>query len=202
MTPLLQAGGYIPFARKILEQAQTFPWSIQGFGMFRLYLTGDIRLHVWNSNFRVPFVDDIHNHPWDFESVVLAGKITDSSYLFDSGHHGETQETQIKCGPGGGLLSKARVGRLQKVSTRLFFPQERYELPSYAIHSTAYEQGTVTLMQKTRTDPNPEHALVYHPKGKAWVSAEPRHATLDEVQEMAESALQRFDLDARIVRQP
>lgn len=67
--------------KAILEKARAYKWSIQGFGMLRLYLSAEVRLHVWDSRFRVPGVTDIHDHSWDFESEVAAGEVLQRRYL-------------------------------------------------------------------------------------------------------------------------
>ena len=45
-------------------------WSLQGLGMFRLYLSHEKRLHVWDARFRTSDVSVIHTHPWHFTSEV------------------------------------------------------------------------------------------------------------------------------------
>ena len=50
--------------RAILRNAHDFDWSLQGFGMFRAYLCDMVRVHVWDSRFRVQGVSDVHDHPY------------------------------------------------------------------------------------------------------------------------------------------
>lgn len=70
-----------PLVRSVLENWANHRWSLQGFGMLRAYLSDrKLRLHVWNSKFAVPDVTTIHDHPWNFESLVVAGKITNTRY--------------------------------------------------------------------------------------------------------------------------
>jgi hypothetical protein len=95
-------------ARTILEHATDFQWSIQGFGMLRLYLAPDVRLHVWSESHQVPNVSLIHDHPWHFTSHVLSRKIANVRYRIEPiGEHTHTME-RIRCGPGGGALGDSR----------------------------------------------------------------------------------------------
>ena len=47
------------WVRTLLSKPLGFDWSIQGFGMIRLYLSPNLRLHIWNSRGRVKNVSDI-----------------------------------------------------------------------------------------------------------------------------------------------
>lgn len=40
----------------VLEQPHRREWSLQGFGMLRTYLSFDMRLNIWNRQFRIPNV--------------------------------------------------------------------------------------------------------------------------------------------------
>ncbi len=71
-------------ALKLLETSavrpEAFEWSLQGFGMLRLYLSKEVRLHVWDDRYAVKNVTTIHTHPWHFRSTVLFGELTDVLY--------------------------------------------------------------------------------------------------------------------------
>lgn len=51
------------FVKTILSNPENFKWSIQGLGMLRVYLSDEVRLHIWDSRFKVPGVSPLHNHP-------------------------------------------------------------------------------------------------------------------------------------------
>ena len=70
-------------AAEILRRPHGYKWSLQGFGMLRLYLSDNIRLHVWTTEHRVENVSDIHDHPWDFISTVLFGQLKTNAII----HH-------------------------------------------------------------------------------------------------------------------
>jgi hypothetical protein len=199
--------------KTILEQARRYEWSLQGFGMFRLYLSKAVRLHVWDSRFAVEGVTTIHTHPWNFTSTVVAGRITDRLYAHVSVTRNATHTKQkIVCGPGGGACSEppapVRLELIQEVAltpevfecpiSRRSHDVDRYRVPvssgsSYgltaeAAHETLYDDGTVTIIEREFTA-DTEHAYVFVPVGTEWVSAEPHAATVMQVDEMAHKAL-------------
>src|SRR6266702_4521226 len=90
--------------RKLLEKPDN-RWQLQGMGMFRLYLTKEWRLHLWDDRFKVPNVTMIHDHPWDFDSYILAGKLTNQVYQKVPNCAWSHREETIVCGPGGGLCT-------------------------------------------------------------------------------------------------
>lgn len=159
-------------------------WSLQGFGMFRRYLSKTERLHVWDSRFSVPGVSTIHDHPWDFESRVLAGTVVNRLYTVKEPTVGvrPTHNCQrIKCGVGGCLVGDAPV--LADLSVRSQWAYtwgERYEEKAHEIHESFPSDGTVTLVTRTFKK-DAEHANVFFPYGTEWVSAEPRSATSGEI---------------------
>lgn len=102
--------------KSILENPtpQTRNWSLQGFGFLRSYLSSELRLHVWDSRYRVKNVSGIHTHPWDFDSYIVAGELHQFRYKevginrrdieeFDATAPDAYFRSVIKAGPGGGL---------------------------------------------------------------------------------------------------
>lgn len=180
--------------RTILSAPLRYEWSIQGLGMLRMYLSKEVRLHIWHLAYRVPGVSDIHDHPWDFESEVVCGWIRDHEYELVAGE--PTHQMQvIRCGTGGGVFGEPSPVRLQKVEapaigiTKATGSVYRHE--STAIHRSEPANGTVTIVRRTfKTDT--EHARVFFPLGTEWVSAEPRQATVEEVIAFTGAAMRRL----------
>lgn len=151
----------------VLAYSERHEWTLQGFGMLRTYLGEDrrLRLHVWDSRFRTTDVSDIHDHPWDFESLVLRGSIRDVRYdARDPRRYGAGRAShhlgRILCGP-----SPAVRGPQDVEPTWLFKQSDQ-----------TYEAG--------------ERYVMHHcwPLGTEWVSAEPRAATPEEVREITRGA--------------
>ena len=60
-------------------------WTVQGFGFLRTYFGPPnapkmYRLNLWDHHFTVPNVSTIHDHPWDFTSVIVAGEFANQRY--------------------------------------------------------------------------------------------------------------------------
>lgn len=178
-------------ARKILEHATDYKWSLQGFGMLRLYLAPDVRLHVWSESHRAKDVSLIHDHPWHFTSHVLSRGITNIRYRLEPDGNAHTHVTErIRCGPGGGALGNARLVRLVAQEHEIVPAGARYSQRSYEIHESYPRDGAVSIIHRTLdTTADTEHAWVYYPIDKNWVSAEPRDATREEVINITTNAL-------------
>lgn len=174
------------FVKYILENptAMGRQWSYQGFGMLRLYLYGakEWRLHVWSPGMAVPGVTTIHNHPWDFESLVLSGRLRNMKFEESTApdrrvtHH----KAVIRCGEDACMMTAPESVTLTPAGTDIFPPGGWYEQSAAEIHHTLTDVGTVTLIRR-RFGSDPDHASVYWPVGQKWVDATPRPATPEEI---------------------
>jgi hypothetical protein len=176
--------------KTILENAGAFKWSLQGLGMLRLYLSTEVRLHIWDSRYAVPNVSTMHDHPWSFDSLIVAGWVNQYRYTLDL--HGEDfLFSVLQCGPGGCAKTQPTAVRLRKGRCESYQEGQTYRQRHDEIHQSIPEDGTVTLVTRTFRE-DTEHARVFWPNGTAWVSAEPRPATPAEVQEITGHALNRW----------
>lgn len=179
----------------VLAHPQRREWSIQGFGMLRTYLSPDLRLHIWDSDYRVESVSDIHDHPWHFESTVLSGTIENRRYralpnTFPPSHH----RGRIVCGPNPAEHGPKEVAsvRLEQWCEGVYRPGDTYSMQADELHASFPSPSAVTLIKRTKADKDPDRAYVYWPIGSEWVSAEPRPATTDEVKRIINRALNRW----------
>lgn len=178
--------------KAILERASAHPWSLQGMGMFRLYLSREVRLHVWDMRFTVERVSTVHTHPWDFESNVLSGCITDRIYANVEGCDPTHYRQQIVCGPGGGTSAAPEPVAIRCIQNLTHITGEAYSRAHDEIHESVPKSGTVTLLRRVFHE-DTEHAHVYYAFDRSWISAEPRDATEQEVLAMARMALDRWE---------
>lgn len=171
-----------PLVSTILQHAETFEWSLQGFGMFRLYLSKELRLHVWSPEHAYKDVDTVHTHPWDFESIVLQGSIRNRRYVLndDPNTPQRWQQQKIVCGPCGGPAEDAKPVQLEVLKEITWNAGERYCQFANEIHESIPQAGTITLVRRT-FHADTEHAHVFFATGRSWRSAIPRPATRDEV---------------------
>lgn len=187
--------------RFVVERAASYKWSIQGFGMLRLYLEGsrEPRLNIWDSRYRVPHVSMIHTHPWNFASLIVSGKLTNVRYR--RAHSGdssasivEMHASTIKPGPGGGLrrhageyLEGEDFHRLVEMPAERYLPGDIYFQEANEIHVSLPEDGCITINLRDRV--GEDVATTFWPRGTEWVSAVPREATPEEVEDIAQFAL-------------
>lgn len=186
----------------VLLHPEKHSWTLQGFGMLRTYLSLAIRIHVWDSRFRVPSVTDIHDHPWDFESLVLRGSIRNiryevrevdpkkkeqpsagsAPYLYNEG--------RILCGPAPMRkgAEEIRPILLSVRSDEVVEAGQTYRMTANEVHRSVPEDGTVTMCRRVFTKPDTERARVYWAFGSPWISAEPRAATPEEVEAVCKDA--------------
>lgn len=196
-----------PLVHDVLRNWINRKWTLQGFGMLRTYVSKELRLHVWDRRFAVPKVTTIHDHPWDFDSFVISGRIVNTRYRVRPCAHTDAQvdalrirapfvKAQIVCGPGTGNDPKALKAAgdrvwLEPLEPETYGPGDSYWQRSDEVHHTSYADGTVTLVHR-QFKADTEHAHVYFKADEEWVSAEPRDATPDEVSQIVDLALSRF----------
>ena len=157
--------------------------------MLRLYLDYGCRLHIWHSSLRVPHVTEVHAHPWDFTSTVIAGQLINRRYCLDE--YGKTYLRHLlKCGEGGGLVGQVEPCKLKECFPEVYAEGQSYSQMNHEIHRTEARNGTVTICQRRfRSDADHANVYVMQAPDVEFVSAEPRPATLEEVRFVTENAL-------------
>jgi len=169
-------------------------WTVQGFGFLRTYFGPPsnpkrFRLNLWDSRFAVPNVSTIHDHPWDFSSVIVAGVFANVRYDVD--RDGKTHHVAVIRTGEQSDLQKLDVHECGLIARKpeLYAPGDTYRQNASEVHETFFKDGTVTLNERTG---DTEHARVFWPFATDWVHAKPRSARLSEVMEAAEDALRRW----------
>lgn len=171
-------------------------WTLQGFGMLRTYL-GDAeewRLHVWDSRFRVPGVTDVHDHPWDFASRVLAGVLVNRRFNVVPGRPTHWR-TSIECGEDAHVVGEAEPVHLLTRSIEVYSASHErfrsYRQAADEIHVTESLDGTVSVVRRSFHEDR-DHASVFVPDGEEWIDAIPRRASGDEIDEILTLACGRW----------
>jgi len=179
----------VPLVRQILMTAFAHQWTLQGFGMLRLHLNDNVRLHVWDDRYRVPNVSMIHDHlQWGFESSVVAGQITNHRYTENnSGKGGPYEFMVIKPGADAYAKTEPKTVFLEETEIEFLHAGMTYSQAPSEIHRSEAANGTVTLMRKHLTDD--DSARVFWEAGTSWVDAKPRAATYSEVNDIVGNAL-------------
>jgi hypothetical protein len=190
--------------KEILSNPLQYDWSIQGLGMLRTYLDpeGVDRLHIWdistaktfNENGAIP--STIHDHPWDFTSVIYSGRmgnlrfqeVTDGGEVF--------RGARIRCGVGGGIVSQRDameydLMHLDAKQDNPCDPGDSYHQFAEELHESYPSVGAVTVITREFKEDR-DHARVFWRQGD-WVSAEPRPATIAEIEHFTGLALRRWN---------
>lgn len=190
-----------PLVANVLQDDKR-AWTVQGFGFLRTYFGPAsapkmYRLNLWDSHFTVPNVSTIHDHPWDFVSVIVAGEFINQRYDQCTRDYSKPDPgqfthafTTIKTGEGGGLEKSAiRSCVLDPSREEHYLPGDVYGQRANEIHETKFADGSVTLNKRVG---DTEHARVFWPYGTDWVDAIPRAATKDEVTSAVLHSLRRW----------
>lgn len=179
-----------------IDHAPDTAWSLQGLGMFRYYFSEHLRLHVWVPALAVPNVSVIHDHPWDFESHVIAGSIKNSTYRVYSNPASHFMAQKIKCGVGTHTTSAPYPIGLEAHTPTIYKAGNSYKMVGSQLHkSIVPPTGAITLVERFFTKTDKEHATVCYLKEIGWVSAEPRQATASELATMRALAKDLLTVD-------
>lgn len=172
--------------------------------MLRLYLGGlfEPRLNIWDSRYRVPDVSMIHTHPWNFSSVIVSGELTNVRYRELSAAENSSEfeffhSSIIKPGPAGGLRRSSGDEmqdepnshcRLVAFPPEIYKPGDLYSQKAEEIHVSLPSDGCITVNLRERV--GEDVARTFWPLGKSWVSAVPREATKQEIEDITRLALE------------
>lgn len=177
---------------KILNNPFDYDWELQGFGMLRTYIDKNTRLQIWLNSFIVPGVTDVHTHPWDFESYIYQGSIT--NYIFKEHNYHEPHFNSwheydrclILTGEHAYVKEKEKV-LLDGYGTYSFTKGDKYFHGKNIPHRIDFVDGTITILTKQNIQKD-NLAYSYVPNGGEWVSAAPKMATNKEVRIFIEAA--------------
>lgn len=182
--------------KKILEHAKDYEWELKGLGMMRTYLSEDTKIHVWDSRHAVPNVSLTHEHPWSFESTVIAGRLLQyrltaipmlDNALTDHPVH-PYMRSVVQCGPGGCLLADPTLVHLERHAREVYTEGQSYSQLCDEIHQSYPDDGTVTVVRRINYR-EPRAAAVYWPHGTDWVSSDPVMATPSKIEDIAQRSL-------------
>lgn len=180
---------------QLLKAPHTLSWTMQGLGMLRTVVgpSERFRVNIWHHDLLVPGVSRIHDHPWDFESLVLAGEMRNYKMEPCVKGAGSCYDFKcIRCGPGGGPTGNGGVGFwLAEMPVRTYGPGESYRQEAKEVHFTDFVDGTVTINDRREVS-HGHSARVFYPHGSEWVDAKPRHVEAEAVPYIISLAIGRL----------
>jgi len=143
-----------------------------GLGFVQLKLSDTERMHFWLPEIPHPEREEIHNHRYDFSSVVLAGELRHEVYHLDATictssvpFETEWEIFETDCAPGKeGTVETVTPCIVTKVGTFELAAGSAYEFPHESFHTTEGTRFAVTHL--TRVLPKPlEFASVIKRRG-------------------------------------
>jgi hypothetical protein len=169
--------------------------TVQGFGLLRIRVSPDVRVHVWHSLLRYPNVSEIHDHEqWAFTSTIFSGLLMNTRFTVVESAPGALacHGARIQTGMGGGLKDSLPDAWLLPCTPEAYVAGGTYRQEPNELHVTMALDGTVTAIEQERKDT--ETARVYWPRGRdsRWGTAEPRAAEWPEIEQVVGDALRRF----------
>ena len=175
-------------------------WTLQGFGMLRLYLTDDEvwRLHIWDAGMAVTDVTTVHDHPWDLDSRIISGHLHNQRFerldegVETQGHDAEWNAVLIRTGEGGGPKQDPEKWWLRPSPTESYDPGDLYHQDAPEIHESIPQPGCVTVVRRTFSRQRDIATSLYRSTPE-WVSAEPRPAYPEEIMHFTMLALERWN---------
>jgi hypothetical protein len=173
--------------KDILKNPHNREWTLQGFGMLRTYIHDkNYRLHIWNKKFAKENVTLLHNHPWDFDSLVISGRLYNYKYVNDP-RGNEFYCSEVFCGAGGGLTGEIKTVKLLPLSPEQYLPKDTYYMKAEELHISGYDDHTISIIKRVQR-PNPDCAMVFWPKGTTWQTAEPFAPSKEIIEEITSEA--------------
>ncbi len=173
--------------RTILEHAEDHPWRMQDIGLLGLRLDDrrEHRLHVWGPTFAAgdPLV---HDHPYDFTSVVVAGEMTNTRYVEDPSG---VEHTRVRYSTVDDESRTTDSVTLSGTAT-VHRAGDEYSQRADELHDSRQVPGTVTIIRMAFVE---VPVLSVCTKGDhPWVSSVARPATADEIKSITGAALDQL----------
>ena len=110
-----------------------------------------IRVHVWSPqtlSFRDEFAQ-VHDHTWNLESHILAGRI--HNYVFDLAEASAGEQVWLHDYKRDEIVKGAHRVILRHRYDEVLNPGGSYALPAGTVHSTSVAPGTITLVKSIPT---------------------------------------------------
>jgi len=173
--------------RNLLEHAEEYPWTMQDIGLLGLRLDDrrERRLHVWGPTYSVG-EPPVHDHPYDFTSVVVAGEMTNARYVEDPAG---VEYQRVRYTPPDEDVRTTDTVHLSS-SAAVVRAGEEYSQRAHELHDSRQLPGTVTIIRMSFRD---VPALTVCTRDDApWASARSRPPTPDELETITRAALDLF----------
>jgi hypothetical protein len=174
--------------RNILRHAREYPWRYQDIGLLVLPLDEhrEYALHVWAPD-RCIGAPPIHDHPYDFESRIIVGELTNARYVEDPSGAKYLRERYSPSN------EDSRIADYVQLSCEVetFKEGDEYAQVAAELHDSHQLPGTVTIIHRGAFRQGGELTVCRLEKA-AWVSGASRTPTTAEVTGLTTQALTWF----------
>jgi hypothetical protein len=173
---------------QVLVHAEAYPWVLQDIGLLGLRLDQhrEYRLHLWDPSSCVG-EPPIHDHPFDFESRIIAGEMINTRYSEDQAG---IEYRRIRYAPDNEDDRRTTDTVRLSGTVTTYTESGHYVQLAHELHDSRQIPGTVTIIRRTFKDVG--ELTVCLPDDAPWVSGRSRPATSDEVKQFAAKALTWF----------
>lgn len=179
----------------ILKHPLQFDWSRQGLGMLRIYLSEEVRLHIWDSSLKISGASPIHDHPWDLESLIVVGRMRQHRYIIPEynipAYAQKFNYAVFQCGEKAHTTETPTEVSLVEEPLEIYTEGMTYTQKKDEIHWSMPEDGTVTIVKRTFHEDR-DHARIFWRGKGGWISAEPRPATKEEIELVTRRSLEMW----------
>ncbi len=184
------------FLKRLLHVGELFDWELWRTGMLRLDIGEESPvLHIWDHRYQDINVTMAHDHPFDLESSVIAGTLTNLKFTPVAKGVKPCEEywqVKIQCGTEACMVTNPVRIYLQLQELKTYRTGDIYRQQANEIHETVVDKdGAITFVNRTFGEDR-DNAHVYIPNGMEWGDAKPRPATVDEIREITQKALKLF----------
>lgn len=158
--------------RARLAKPFNYGWRAHGNGFIKTYLDDaqSVRLNIWHSRLLRP-VSHLHDHPWALSSIIVAGELTNTRWVRRMAEMGDPyMEGRINCAKFCGVEGEPVPVWLSDQAPEVYAPGSIYAQEPEEIHSTAFVDGTVTVMTRIAADTG-GMASVFWPVGEEYGDA-------------------------------
>jgi hypothetical protein len=171
----------------VLRHAEDFPWRMTDIGLLGLRLDDqrEYRLHVWDPTYSVGD-PPIHDHPYDFDSEIIVGELTNTRYEEDPAGD---EYIRFRYSPAAEDRRRSDTVRLSATATT-FTEGGQYRQLAHELHASSQLPGTVTVIRCSWT--GVAELTVCGRDEASWRSGQARDATRDEIKAVASKALEWF----------
>ena len=171
----------------LLRHGEDLPWRMVDIGLMGLRLDErrEHRLHVWDGSGSMGD-PPVHDHPYDFTSVVIVGELANTRYVESPGGDEYIRYRYLPAGEdqrrSDTVMLTARVETLRQA--------DEYAQVAGELHSSRQQPGTVTLLRCAWAEPRELTVCVHHEA--SWRSGQARAATRAEIKAFTAKALEWF----------